>query len=221
MTVDDLIFVGFRGYVLALHRDSGESRNHQHHGHPLGLSWQSARISNGDCIVIKPTPQQIEERAAWIASQWDASKSPPKAKPKANLPAFIEQRQKERAEFKRLAQEGAQHMGITWEDGKHYAAALAHWAKAGFPVRDQKTVLHILENCCRPCEWYRNGWCKRCGCRVNGSRFPLVNKLKMATEHCRAKLWPGDTDSLPPAATEQIRNEPSGREQQQPEQHRQ
>jgi hypothetical protein len=89
------------------------------------------------------------------------------------------------------AKQGAEKLGITWEHARHYAKALYQWTKAGFPERTQEEVEQIEREICRPCEAYRDGRCKRCGCNVSLGPA-LVNKIRMATEHCPAKKWPGD-----------------------------
>lgn len=86
-------------------------------------------------------------------------------------------------------QAGAERLGITWDDAKHYAAAISRWAAAGFPVREQAEVEQIESELCQPCEHYRDGRCKRCGCQVTQSRIALINKIKMATEKCPIGKW--------------------------------
>jgi len=89
-----------------------------------------------------------------------------------------------------VARQGAERLGITWSDAKHYAAALAKWAKAGYPVRSQEEVERIAAICkSNACGLYQDGRCRWCGCRVNNGRFPITNKIKMATEHCGLGFW--------------------------------
>ena len=86
------------------------------------------------------------------------------------------------------AKAGAERLGVTWVNARHYMRALARWTAAGFPVREQAEVERIECEICRPCEKYVNGRCKQCGCRVNRA-VALVNKIKMATENCPLKKW--------------------------------
>jgi hypothetical protein len=87
------------------------------------------------------------------------------------------------------ARVAAERLGISLEDAKCYTKALARWTKAGFPVRSQAEVERILNEHCKPCDDYIDGRCRECGCKVNKSRFPLVNKIKMATEGCKKEKW--------------------------------
>jgi len=86
-------------------------------------------------------------------------------------------------------QPAAEKLGVSPSDLMHYAGAIVRWGKAGFPVREQVEVERIERDLCRPCKDYRAGRCKVCGCHVNTSAFSLVNKIKMATEHCKKKKW--------------------------------
>lgn len=81
------------------------------------------------------------------------------------------------------AKQGAEKLGYTWADAKRYTRALAKWAVAGFPTRTQEEVVRIEAELCRPCEYYRDGRCRKCGCNVN-TAMVLLNKIRMATEHC-------------------------------------
>lgn len=83
----------------------------------------------------------------------------------------------------------AERLGISLFDVAHYTAALAQWTVAGFPAREQEEVSRIERELCRPCEKYVDGRCKTCGCRVTASSLAVVNKIKMATEHCPLEKW--------------------------------
>lgn len=86
--------------------------------------------------------------------------------------------------------EAVERLGISPSDVVHWAEALASWTAAGFPTRSQDEVRRILQqHCNEACESFIEGRCKRCGCRVNGSRLAVANKIKMATEHCPAGKW--------------------------------
>ena len=66
-----------------------------------------------------------------------------------------------------------------------YAEAVKKWASAGFPVRDKDEVQRIYE-ICKACPHYDKSrqTCRLCGCKCNTNIFPLMNKLRMATESC-------------------------------------
>jgi hypothetical protein len=86
--------------------------------------------------------------------------------------------------------DAAARLGVSLADVGHYAAALARWTAAGFPTRDAAEVARIEAEHCRPCTpHYRDGRCKKCGCRVNTSGLAVVNKIAMATEHCPLGKW--------------------------------
>lgn len=85
--------------------------------------------------------------------------------------------------------EAAEHLGVTWEDARRYARALIKWRKKGYPCRTRKNVNKIMRKHCGPCEHNIDGRCRKCRCKVNKGRFPLTNKIKMATEHCLLGNW--------------------------------
>jgi hypothetical protein len=76
-----------------------------------------------------------------------------------------------------------------------YKEALIRWNKAGRPTRTQEEVEAIHNTHCNPpdgrCEWYdpKQKRCRGCGCKVTVSSIALVNKIKMATEHCPKEKW--------------------------------
>ena len=72
-----------------------------------------------------------------------------------------------------------------------YAEALIEWAAAGKPERSDKEVERIFHQCCKTCGWFdpEKQICRGCGCRVADSGFAILNKIKMATEHCPQDLW--------------------------------
>jgi hypothetical protein len=72
-----------------------------------------------------------------------------------------------------------------------YAEALIEWTAAGKPKRSDKEVEQIFNQHCKPCRWYdpEKQICRGCGCRVADSGYVVLNKIKMATEHCPRKLW--------------------------------
>jgi len=72
-----------------------------------------------------------------------------------------------------------------------YAEALVQWTAAGRPERSDKDVEQIFNRCCKPCRWYdhRRQICRGCGCRVAQNGIAVLNKIKMATEHCPRNLW--------------------------------
>lgn len=83
----------------------------------------------------------------------------------------------------------AARLGVMLADVGRYAQALRWWAASGFPVRSRLEVDRIDRDFCRRCEDYLKGRCKECGCQVNARGFAVVNKIKMATEHCPKEKW--------------------------------
>lgn len=71
-----------------------------------------------------------------------------------------------------------------------YVTAVKNWLTQGRPVRSPEAVEFILENICKPCEFYSDGRCNECGCRINKSENALGNKIRMATEDCPKGKWP-------------------------------
>lgn len=74
---------------------------------------------------------------------------------------------------------------------ENYAIALAKWTTAKFPVRTNEEIKFIFSQHCAKCDWFdpKKKRCKNCGCRVTTSSIAIVNKIKMATEHCPRGLW--------------------------------
>ena len=70
-----------------------------------------------------------------------------------------------------------------------YAEALARWITAGRPVRSDAEVVDIHRFLCRPCPFYHRDKCRECGCRVRLDGPAVLNKIKMATEHCPKGKW--------------------------------
>jgi hypothetical protein len=72
-----------------------------------------------------------------------------------------------------------------------YAEALARWTAAGQPVRPEKEVERIFNEHCKKCGWFdpEKQICRGCGCRVAENGVAVLNKIKMATEHCPQDLW--------------------------------
>jgi hypothetical protein len=86
-------------------------------------------------------------------------------------------------------EEARERIGISSRDAGHYAAALARWTLAGFPVRDAAQIERIEREQCGPCDKNIENRCAECGCRVNKSRMALANKIAMATENCPLGKW--------------------------------
>jgi hypothetical protein len=112
-----------------------------------------------------------------------------------NLMKAVQSKRGEATEVVESAKAGAEKLGITWADARHYMAALAKWMKAGFPTRTDEEVERIVSICqSNKCRGYVGGRCRFCGCQVNTGPA-IVNKARMATEDCPKKRW-GDGDSL-------------------------
>jgi len=71
-----------------------------------------------------------------------------------------------------------------------YKDALIRWHKAGKPIRSDPEVNNIVEKC-KKCDWYdsEKKRCRGCGCKVTNGGIAILNKAKMATEHCPKGLW--------------------------------
>lgn len=68
-----------------------------------------------------------------------------------------------------------------------YAKSRRRWIDADRPVREQDAVEAILDNLCKPCEYYRRqtentGRCGLCSCQLNLGK--KLNKIYWATEGC-------------------------------------
>jgi len=72
-----------------------------------------------------------------------------------------------------------------------YATAVARWMAAGRPERSQAEVDRIYHTLCVRCEHITEtgDQCRKCGCRLSTDRPALLNKIKMATEHCPLDKW--------------------------------
>lgn len=71
----------------------------------------------------------------------------------------------------------------------NYVGAIGRWVKAGRPERTKEEVERIFDTICKPCQFFLEGSCRTCGCRVARSGAALLNKIKMATEDCPKKKW--------------------------------
>lgn len=91
------------------------------------------------------------------------------------------------------AKAGAESLGYTWADAKHWMAAIVKWTKAGRPIRSDEEVEKIYREICKPCDQFADDRCKVCRCGVKASGMSVLNKIKLATEHCEGGgKWPGD-----------------------------
>lgn len=72
-----------------------------------------------------------------------------------------------------------------------YKEALLRWNAAGRPVRSPEEIERIHNTHCKRCTWYdpEKKRCKGCGCKVTKGAVAVLNKIKMATEHCPRELW--------------------------------
>ena len=73
---------------------------------------------------------------------------------------------------------------LTWKD------AVLRWNKAGRPTRTAEEVAVLLDKC-KQCTWYDEDKrrCRGCGCKVTDGGIAVLNKLKMATEHCPREFF--------------------------------
>ena len=72
-----------------------------------------------------------------------------------------------------------------------YAEAVIEWTAAGRPNRSEEEVQRIFHELCQPCKRFdpTKKICLECGCRVADGGFVLLNKIKMATQHCPKGNW--------------------------------
>jgi len=72
-----------------------------------------------------------------------------------------------------------------------YTQAVAEWVAASRPERSDEQVQRIYNEHCEKCDWRkrRQNVCLGCGCRVAASGMALLNKIKMATQHCPRERW--------------------------------
>jgi hypothetical protein len=100
-------------------------------------------------------------------------------------PAAIEAQKQQEAQVATAAE----RLGIKPADIVHYAKALLRWSLAGWPTRTDAEVKRIHREHCEPCDEFVDGRCRKCRCPVVSKGMVLVNKIKMATEHCPLKKW--------------------------------
>lgn len=73
---------------------------------------------------------------------------------------------------------------------RRYIGAVSRWIAAGHPKRSDEEVNHIYDEICSACDAFnKDGACALCKCRVSKSKNSLVNKIRMATEHCPTGKW--------------------------------
>jgi len=74
---------------------------------------------------------------------------------------------------------------------QHYWHAVTRWIAAGRPTRTVAEVEFLHGTYCAGCDWYdkKNKRCKGCGCKVKSGGAALLNKVRMATEHCPRNFW--------------------------------
>lgn len=77
-----------------------------------------------------------------------------------------------------------------------YASEVAKWLAAGRPVRSDAEVENLLA-ICKACDQFDGAACRKCGCRINRSKWAFANKLRMATTDCPLNKWGGDAVERP------------------------
>lgn len=98
--------------------------------------------------------------------------------------------------------ETAEHMATLPEMGVGFAGEVRRWIREGRPVRTDEEVAVCLKVCKgdpespdpekqKPCQLYDpdKKACKKCGCAMNDSSWPLRNGIKMKTKICPMGLW--------------------------------
>ena len=79
-----------------------------------------------------------------------------------------------------------------WAQLQTWKEAVNKWREAGKPKRTNEEVQEIKKKFCNStCSWYdeEKGRCKGCGCRVTEGGVAVLNKIRMATEHCPREMW--------------------------------
>ncbi len=73
----------------------------------------------------------------------------------------------------------------------NYWTALRKWIAAGRPERSSEEVARLHREFCSQCSWFdsESSRCKGCGCNVKPAGAALLNKIRMATEHCPQNFW--------------------------------
>jgi hypothetical protein len=74
---------------------------------------------------------------------------------------------------------------------QNYWRAVKRWISAGRPTRTDKEVKMLHKTYCIRCNWYddKSKRCKGCGCKVRAEGTAMLNKIRMATEHCPRNFW--------------------------------
>jgi len=103
--------------------------------------------------------------------------------------AEAKEENKERFEKKPCRDEDGDE-GITWDKTKRWLSAVKKWTLAGFPIRSLEEIEEVYNNKCIVCDHVsKQGSCKICGCKISKLRIALLNKIRMATEHCPIEEW--------------------------------
>lgn len=69
-----------------------------------------------------------------------------------------------------------------------YMLAVRKWIAAGRPKRSDDEVQEILAVCAE-CKSFDGKRCAICKCHINDKRSAMLNKARMATEHCPEGKW--------------------------------
>jgi len=82
-----------------------------------------------------------------------------------------------------------------------FVLAMQNWVTAGTPERNDEERIYIYNECCLKCPNLVDNTCTSCGSSVRGdepgvtsrltqvSDKPILNKIRMATEHCPIWQW--------------------------------
>lgn len=70
-----------------------------------------------------------------------------------------------------------------------WGVAVVEWQKSGRPRRSDEEVEQLFSQHCSVCDRLVAGRCSECGCNVNKSKIAVLNKIRMATEHCPIGKW--------------------------------
>lgn len=94
--------------------------------------------------------------------------------------------------MKELDEHGVPNSPLASQLMATYWTAVKRWIMSGRPTRSAEEVKTIYDDFCGAgCAWYDtpSQRCKGCGCRVAPKGIAILNKIKMATEHCPQRFW--------------------------------
>jgi hypothetical protein len=89
----------------------------------------------------------------------------------------------------------------THDNVSRFNLAIHAWQSAALPLRSDEEIEFIFGTCCQKCAELHNNVCGACGSALRGDELsileqltpladkPILNKIRMATEHCPNWQW--------------------------------